>query len=273
MAGAAQLAVAPPSHSDDGLVLVVEDDAINRTVVLALLAERALQTAIACDGRVAIEMVARDHYDAILMDCMMPELDGFQATREIRAAEYGSHVPIIAMTALTGPADRARCLGAGMDDYLTKPLFGANLNAALDRWLAPAPPRVSSAGEDPLDHAALMQLRETLTPALRAQLLDVFAEQQARCIAEIVTGARRGERDRVRRAAHLLKGSSATLGASELGAHCQELERTGRAGDEDISEAQLVRLQVVAAEASTALRERLLADPDEVPSVIPRWLM
>jgi len=80
-------------------------------------------------------MAAAHAYDAILMDCMMPEVDGLQATQEIRAAEGASHVPIIAMTALAMPGDRERCLAAGMDDYLSKPVRLETLGAVMHRWL------------------------------------------------------------------------------------------------------------------------------------------
>jgi CheY-like chemotaxis protein len=125
------------SVSTDGepLVLVAEDNEINRLVAKVLLDKLRLRMAVACDGREAIQMAAAHSYDAILMDCMMPEVDGLQATQEIRAAEGPSHVPIIAMTALAMPGDRERCLAAGMDDYLSKPVRLETLGAVIHRWL------------------------------------------------------------------------------------------------------------------------------------------
>jgi CheY-like chemotaxis protein len=115
-------------------------------VAQALLTTLGLQAAIAHNGREAIEMAAAHDYDAIFMDCDMPEIDGFQAAREIRKAEHASHVPIIALTALSMPGDRERCLAAGMDDYLSKPVRRTTLDAALRRWLPDdTPPRVTSA--------------------------------------------------------------------------------------------------------------------------------
>jgi two-component system, sensor histidine kinase and response regulator len=122
--------------ADRGLMLLtVEDDPINRMITEAMLAKIGLETMMAHNGREAVEMVARHDYAAILMDCQMPEVDGFEATRLIRQAENGRRVPIIAVTALTGPGDRARCLAAGMDDYLSKPLRIEVLIEAFDRWL------------------------------------------------------------------------------------------------------------------------------------------
>lgn len=133
----------PGAELDRGpLVLVVEDNAINRTVVEVLLRKRGLRTAAAQDGREAIAMVASHTYDTILMDCMMPEIDGFTATREIRRDESEHRVPIIAMTAMSMPGDRELCLAAGMDDYLSKPIRRDELDAALDRWLPAQSPYV-----------------------------------------------------------------------------------------------------------------------------------
>ena len=125
------------------LVLVAEDNEINRMVILALLGKSGLQTAVAVNGREAIAMAAGRDYDAIFMDCLMPEMDGFQATREIRSGEGDSHVPIIAMTALSMPGDRERCVASGMDDYLSKPIGRVALDAAIDRWLPGAVTRDS----------------------------------------------------------------------------------------------------------------------------------
>jgi two-component system sensor histidine kinase/response regulator len=131
------------------LVLTAEDNEINRTVTRALLAKLGLRTAMAHNGREAVEMAKKNSYAAILMDCQMPELDGFQATRQIREAENGRRVPIIAMTALTMPGDHQSCLDAGMDDYLSKPVRTEELERAIQRWLPSDEPR-------PVDDAPLM---------------------------------------------------------------------------------------------------------------------
>jgi len=121
-------------------VLIVEDNQINRTVVEAILHKLGVQTAVAHNGREGIEMAGAHAYDAILMDCMMPEVDGFKATREIRKGERNHDVPIIAMTSMSMPGDRELCMTAGMDDYLSKPLRRAELDAAIHRWLPIKPP-------------------------------------------------------------------------------------------------------------------------------------
>jgi CheY-like chemotaxis protein/HPt (histidine-containing phosphotransfer) domain-containing protein len=248
-------------ESGGGRVLVADDNDITRTVAVALLAQRRLQAAIANDGLEAVAMARRDDYDAIFMDCMMPRVDGFQATRQIRSAEVGRHVPIIALTVLTMPGDRERCLAAGMDDYLAKPLLIVALDAALERWLPLTPALEPPTAQDELVDEAVLQLRDALPPALRVELVVLFEAQSEECVEEITDASERGDREGVRRAAHLLKGSSATLGAIKLQACCQELERMSRSTDGDTNE-KLDRLRVVAAEASLALRRQLLGGGD-----------
>jgi signal transduction histidine kinase/CheY-like chemotaxis protein/HPt (histidine-containing phosphotransfer) domain-containing protein len=257
----------------DLLVLVAEDNEINRSVVEALLKKLGLQTAAAHNGREAVEMAAAHHYDAIMMDCLMPELDGFQATREIREAENGRHVPIIAMTALSMPGDRERCMAAGMDDYLSKPIRRSALDAAVERWLpdgglepvtagapedqAPLLPSRSQPVEDVLDQATIGQLRETLAPEMREQLVTTFEAQEKQCVADLAAAVARDDRDEVRRVAHLLKGSSSSLGAMRLRYCSERMERVGRSQDAGVSQEQIEQLRAAASEASRALRKQL----------------
>jgi CheY-like chemotaxis protein/HPt (histidine-containing phosphotransfer) domain-containing protein len=252
------------------LVLVVEDNEINRTVILALLDKFGLKAAVAHNGREAIEMAADRDYDAILMDCLMPEVDGFQATRQIREDEGARHVPIVAMTALSMPGDRERCFAAGMDDYLSKPIRRTALEAVITRWLPSGQGRADTEGEDDgdkrvtraldgvLDQPTVIRLRDTLTPKTCHQLLDIFDEQQQRCVLDIADAVQRGDREEVRRVAHLLKGSSASLGATSLRACCELLEHLDASQALDVTENQLVELRSVAAEANDALRAQLI---------------
>jgi two-component system, sensor histidine kinase and response regulator len=115
-------------------VLIAEDNEINAMLAEELLGKRGLRTTVAHNGREAVEMARDGGYAAIFMDCQMPEVDGYEATRQIRKNERG-HVPIIAMTAHSMPGDRDRCLAAGMDDYVAKPIRDEQLDAALSRWL------------------------------------------------------------------------------------------------------------------------------------------
>ncbi|MFN0107205.1 MAG: response regulator [Bryobacteraceae bacterium] len=124
-----------PAGSMSIRVLLVEDDVTNQKVGQSLLSRLGCSVEVACDGVQACEMVAQSTFDLILMDCMMPEMDGYEATQSIRRQETdGRHLPIIAMTASAMPEDRARCLSVGMDDYLTKPTSLQMLKNMLQKW-------------------------------------------------------------------------------------------------------------------------------------------
>jgi PAS domain S-box-containing protein len=251
------------------LVLIADDNEINYTLAEALFSAIGLQTAVARNGREAVAMALAGDYAAIFMDCQMPEVDGFEAARQIRAAESARRIPIVAMTALSMPGDRQRCLAAGMDDYLSKPIRREELEAVIVRWLpgseASSRPedRHLGAGDDEvaqvpgavLDLAAVARIRDALTPAKYELLLDRFDAQQRTCVAEIGVAVERGDRAEVRRVAHKLKGSSASLGAYRLQLCCLALEHLEL--DDALGEPQLDELRGSAAEASDALRYEL----------------
>src|SRR5262249_22198076 len=121
-------------------VLLVEDNDVNREVALGMLETMNCVIACAADGRQALEMIEKNYFDVVLMDCQMPVMDGFEATREIRRIEASSvnarHLPIIAITANAMKGDRERCLEQGMDDYVPKPVRLDTLRAALERYHA-----------------------------------------------------------------------------------------------------------------------------------------
>jgi CheY-like chemotaxis protein len=141
----AALTAQPPGHPDHASrVLVAEDNANNRLVAVRMLQHRGLAVDIAVDGHQAVAMHREAPYDAIFMDCMMPVLDGYEATREIRRSDGGSrHTPIIAMTANTMPGDADRCLVAGMDFYSPKPISAAGLDYVLSLALPTPDPALN----------------------------------------------------------------------------------------------------------------------------------
>ena len=133
-------AARPPAWQGSPLVLVVEDSPVNQIVAVRALERCGCRTELASDGHEALEALAHNHYDAVLMDCQMPGIDGYVATAELRRRETGGrHTPVIAMTAHAMDGDRERCLRAGMDDYISKPMKQALLAETLGRWL-PKPP-------------------------------------------------------------------------------------------------------------------------------------
>jgi CheY-like chemotaxis protein len=122
-------------------VLVVEDNAANLKVAVRMLERLGYRAEVASDGAEAVTMLEHMQFDAVLMDCQMPEMDGYEATRLIRKNERaGRRVPIIAMTAAALSGDRERCLAAGMDDYISKPVKLHVVAAVLERWLAAPKP-------------------------------------------------------------------------------------------------------------------------------------
>jgi CheY-like chemotaxis protein/HPt (histidine-containing phosphotransfer) domain-containing protein len=253
------------------VVLVAEDNEVNGAVAKALLARRDLRTEVAVNGKEAVRMSQVREYAAILMDCQMPELDGYQATRRIRELEADAHVPIIAMTAHSMAGDRERCLAAGMDDYLAKPVRANELDAAIERWLPGHTWGEGAQTTGPLDEfidaATVAQLRETLPSEMRARLIATFEKSLPEVLAEIEKAARDGDTAGVHRAAHMLKGSSAMLGAPRLTSVCRRLEHT-RACDVAIFEADLEELRFLAATTSDALRRELVdhGSPSSAPS-------
>lgn len=121
-----------------GRILVVEDDPLNQHLIRRMLEKHGLKITVVDTGEAAVESVLQEKWDAILMDCLLPGMDGFDATRAIRAKLEGRPLPIIALTANVMPEDRAECLASGMDDFLPKPVKRADLYACLKKWLPPA---------------------------------------------------------------------------------------------------------------------------------------
>ena len=222
-----------------GHVLVAEDNALNRTVALGSLRKLGYRVDVATNGREAVQAASRHAYSAVLMDCQMPEMDGYQATREIREREAGRrHVPIIAMTASAMEGDRDRCLAAGMDDYIAKPVRAEALDAALRRWTGQqsAPARDSSGdGDDVLDLSQLEELRALAygagNPDRFRELVAEFLEQARTRQAELGEAARRRDWHAVARAAHALAGNSALVGAARVASASTDVEVAANSGD------------------------------------------
>jgi CheY-like chemotaxis protein len=125
-----------PVRAEPAIVLVVEDSPINQIVAVRALERCGCRAKVANNGLEALEALAAEHYDAVLMDCQMPEMDGYEATLELRRREgHARHTPVIAMTANAMEGDRERCLDAGMDDYVSKPMRPSELAQTLARWI------------------------------------------------------------------------------------------------------------------------------------------
>jgi signal transduction histidine kinase/DNA-binding response OmpR family regulator/HPt (histidine-containing phosphotransfer) domain-containing protein len=230
-----------------GRVLLAEDNESNLIVARAQLERLGLDVVAASDGQQALDLLATETVDLVLMDCQMPLLDGFAATAALREREAGTEnrLPVIALTANAMKGDRERCVAAGMDDYLSKPYTGEELLAVLARWL-PAERRKGAAGGaqpvvqagganplDPLDPAALEKIRG-LSPeapdALVQQVLSAYLKGAEREWARFDAGLADGDAELLAQAAHALKSSSFNVGANVLAERCAEIEQLGREG-------------------------------------------
>ena len=246
-------------------ILLAEDNPVNLEVTLGMLDLLKCSATIAKNGQDAVTAALQTALDVILMDCQMPEMDGFSATAAIRRQEaqagQGRHLPIIALTANAMEGDRARCLAAGMDDYLAKPFTLSQLRATLSRWLScesilrgssdrftaidsPDKPTEQSIDVD-IDRSAwtaIQALQRSGRPDLLARVLTAYLEDSHRLVKQIHAAVQSNDPVALYEAAHRLKSSSAQLGALTTATHCNDIETLGRSGQFERAERLLGEL-------------------------------
>ena len=259
-------------------VLLAEDNPVNVEVAMEYLTSFGCRVAVVSNGLEAVAAVRSSPFDFIFMDCQMPIMDGLTATRRIRSFERDesrSHTPVIALTANAFAEDRARCIDAGMDDYLSKPYSEDQLYGMLQTWLQATPatnavavhnddrnaeklPPARAAADAPpaaldtaiadavldeavLDEAVLAPMRSK-RPDLLARIIKAYLAYAPAAIADLAAAGREGDRERLGRHAHSLKSSSANLGANGLSAMCRELEQTAKTADIDTCRAQTAKI-------------------------------
>jgi len=248
-------------------ILVAEDNFINQKLTVRMLEKLGYQSDVVENGQEALTALTRGSYAIILMDCKMPIVDGFEATRLIREREASgavascetrppqpetrnskletrNRIPIIAVTANAMPGDRERCLATGMDDYLTKPLRKEDLKGALDRWL---PTSIQLYASHALGAEAHVEGRDSNSlpvifdaaamirniggdRALMEELVNLFLQRYQAMLEGIRAALADGDREAVEQAAHLLKGTASNLCASEVVSSAGQLEALGRLG-------------------------------------------
>jgi signal transduction histidine kinase/HPt (histidine-containing phosphotransfer) domain-containing protein len=250
-----------------GMILVAEDNVVNQKVALLLLRELGFSAHVVSNGREAIEAVSRAPYSLVLMDCQMPELDGLEATSAIRRAETltGRHIPIIALTAHAMQGDRERCIAAGMDDYMSKPVTADKLKTLILRWLGPdcnneplnsAPEcRKISFGEQTLperltnrflqevsrqdevkrveepEPVNVQMLEDSIGRDEAHEVLSVYYASLAQLADLIDTAFANHDGAKLRLLAHELKGASGSVGAHQMATVCKEIEYSAEKGD------------------------------------------
>ena len=263
----AAVAPAPDVGAPLPCVLVVEDTLVNQVVAAKMLGRCGYSARIAQNGLDALDALDSEDFAAILMDCQMPRLDGYETTQEIRRREMGAtRVPIIAMTANSMQGERERCLKAGMDDYLAKPLRKQQLHEALDRWavvppvrppdVRPPEPSVAVVKTALLDEATIGEL-ENLDRAMLANLTALYFTQAAGQMAQLGGAIDSGELGTLGEVAHKLKGSSYTLGAARVAGILAEIEAAARCGDTGEARELVVSLRRGLSDTQTALAGRL----------------
>ena len=225
-------------------LLLAEDNAINQKVAVKMLEILGYRVDVAANGLEAVEALSRLPYSAILMDCHMPEMDGYEATGEIRGREKEGrgHTPIIALTASAMKGDREKALDAGMDDYIPKPVKREELAAVLERWVSeqkdeevvpvrPSEPAAAEETEDRLDSAVIANLRELGDSNLLSELAQMFLAEVPDRIGALREAIDKGDTQALKRITHTLKGSSANMGARRMSRLCLDLEQAGETHD------------------------------------------
>jgi signal transduction histidine kinase/DNA-binding response OmpR family regulator len=239
---AAKAVVAEAGIPRHGSLLLAEDNEINQEVAGEMLMALGYQYTAVGTGRDAVNAIKAGGVDLVLMDCQMPGIDGYEGTRLIRqweAAQGRSRLPIIALTAHAMKGDRDRCLEAGMDDYLTKPLDPEQIAATLHKWLpstaVPAAPTEAEPAQAPceaapIDYPSLLR-RCMQKEELAHRLVAKFVQQSRESAEEIRAAVNRGDAKGLTAAAHRLKGSAANVSAEYARQAAASLEAMGRSGD------------------------------------------
>jgi len=213
-------------------VLLVEDNPVNQRLAHEILRRRGHRVTVAENGREALDRLSETTFDIVLMDVQMPEMNGLDATCAIRAGEQatGRHVPIVAMTAHAMAGDRERCLAAGMDEYLTKPIRAEALISHVERFAMGAQPSSSGVPTPAFSFDETLQ-RVDGDLDLLAEIAGLFVSDAPAMLADITAAVAAGDANEVSRTAHRLKGSILTFGAPSAAGAALRLEQNGRVGD------------------------------------------
>jgi len=264
----AETAREPGRQAGEGLrTLLAEDNETNQKISTRMLVDLGATVVLAADGFQVLEALAAGPFDMIFMDCQMPGMDGFTATRRVREGEPGGsgRIPIIAMTANALEGDRELCLAAGMDDFLSKPFTRQGLQAMLGKWRPggvpsgrPAPAEPAAAiGEDPFwDEGRFNQMKDlfgTEPGIFYEEILGPFEVQAHQQIQELRSSLAGDQPEAVRMLAHTLKGASRNLGFTALGMRAEALERLAKAGTLQEAPAALDEIIALVAKVATLL--------------------
>jgi len=250
-------------------ILLAEDNPVNQKVALRQLEKMGYTADVAANGLEVLSALRQMPYDVVLMDCQMPEMDGYEATRRIRSGHLGDevtetrfatadpkHVRIIAMTANAMQGDREKCLAAGMDDYISKPLRREDLQSMLERYtppgkmLAEVPPGLIL-NQEVIEGLRSLRNADGSNPLV--EVIDLFFEHTPESIKQLKEAVQSRHVEHFARTAHALKGSCAIIGAERLSAMFESLEAASSVGLEQVTPEVLAGIDSEYLQAKAAL--------------------
>jgi CheY-like chemotaxis protein len=222
-------------------ILVVEDNPINQKVVTSLLRKKGFPVDVACDGMKALQAMEERKYALILMDVQMPVLDGLETTRRLRADYRFARIPIIAMTAHAMNGDKERCLQAGMNAYLAKPVDHAHLLATIDQYLTVREPlkEVAAERQTAADKANILDA----DPGLVGQMYHLFLQLAPERLENLRDAVKRGDVESLRGHAEKLKSAAHRISAVDVERSVEELERASGLAQAQAIHASLIQLE------------------------------
>jgi CheY-like chemotaxis protein len=240
-------------------ILLAEDNAVNQKVALRLLARLGYRADVVANGLEAVAAVQRQPYDVVLMDLQMPVMDGLEASRRLKQNPPGLAVPrIIALTADAMPGDREKCLAAGMDDYLTKPLDLEALKASLAQTRPlPDPAGMAPPAGPVIDLEQFQKFRAAMGADFIGEVLAAFTAEAPALLQQLRQALAGNDPETFRRAAHTLKSNAAAFGAVTLAALARELEQIGQAGCQSAHGDKVTRAEAEYLRVHQALKELL----------------
>jgi len=241
----------PKATGEDGTgrlrLLVVEDNPVNQEVARFQVAKLGYSVDVASDGAEALTMLDDNDYAVVLMDCHMPVMDGFEATKRIRRrTDSKRRVPIIAVTASGTSGEREKCLESGMDDFLLKPFRKEELSVKIEKWIAETWPQTESSGDPAVTNQVangLRQLEEDYGREMVSKIVQMFIPDAERLMGQIEVAVKRNDFKSLEEAAHRLKSGAANIGATEMAKLSAELETRGETSSSENAEQILSDLQ------------------------------
>jgi signal transduction histidine kinase/DNA-binding response OmpR family regulator/HPt (histidine-containing phosphotransfer) domain-containing protein len=279
--------LAPRSRAPAGTfahVLLAEDMAVNREMAIGMLDLVGVRCTPVADGREVVPALQQQRFDLILMDCQMPDMDGYAAAAAVRewerTAAVGNRIPIVALTANAMAGDREQCLSAGMDDYLSKPFTQRALLAIIHRWVSPTHPldggaaahagaTVPAAASAPIDpptdtkpsvNPRTLESMRNMSASLFENVIRVYLRDLPRCVETVCEALAINDSDALRRSAHALKSSSANVGADRLVEICRTLEQMGRSGVSAQAAERIPEVEMESVRVRTALQAAIVGE-------------